>query len=368
MKIFPVDPYFPEEDRAFILKEFEKILEGKGFLSNDKFNREFEEAYKKLTGAKYALTVNNGTSAIELSLRTLGLEGKDILMPTNTSAATLFAIVNSGNTPVLCDIGDDLSLDPDSVEDEITRNTGAVVTVHIGGFISPETYRLKEFCDGMEIYLIEDGAQSVGSSLNGLQQGNFGDMSTTSFFSTKVATTGEGGMVSTDEEFLYNKADLIRNQAKVREKLKGVYQNYHESLGYNYRMTEVQALMGLTQLARLEEMISTRKKIANVYDQELSGWKFFDEPVGSKPNWYKWIGKCKNREEVYKYMKEEGIFMGGMVYEIPLHTMPPFKQFAHGSLLNSELLQELMFCPPIHAKMTVEQAYVVCEKLKEVLR
>ena len=368
MKIFPVDPYFPPEDRAFILKEFEKILEGKGFLSNDKFNREFEDAYKKLTEVKYALTVNNGTSAIELAIRTLGLEGKDILMPTNTSAATLFAIVNSGNTPVLCDIEDDLSLDPESVENEITKNTGAVVAVHIGGFISENTLRLKEFCDGMEIYLIEDGAQSVGSKLYGQSQGSFGDISTASFYSTKVATTGEGGMISTDEEFLNNKAELIRNQAKIPVKLKGVYQNYHETFGYNYRMTEVQALMGLTQLARLEEMIAKRKKIADVYDAELSAWKFFDESTSSKPNWYKWIGKCKNREEVYKYMKEEEIFMGGMVYEIPLHTMPPFKKFAHGSLLNSELLQELMFCPPIHAKMTVEQAHVVCEKLKEVLR
>ena len=363
-KIFPVSPYFSEEDRKFILEEIDKILKGEGFLSNHKWNREFEKEYANYVGSKYALTTNNGTSALELMYTASNLKGSEIIIPTNTFAATAFAAIHAGAKPVFADISDDLCLSPESVEDKITNKTKAVVVVHIGGFISPNVEILKEICDKNGLYLLEDAAHAQGSILNGQKAGTFGEAAATSFFSTKVITTGEGGMITTNNEELYEKAILIRDQAKVK---KGIYQNYHEEIGDNFRMTEIQALIGLIQLRNLEKFIEKRTKIARLYDKGLRGsLRFIEVPKNSRPNYYKWIGFFSgDREKLYLAMREKGIFMGGLVYEFPLHILPAFLAYASGELPNSEKLCSQIICPPIHSQMTEDDVNLVVKNLKE---
>lgn len=364
--IYPTCPYFSEDDRKFILEEFDNILKGKGFLTDSTWNRKFESEFAKYIGVKYALTASNGTSALDLIYRAQNWKGSEVIVPSNTFAATANALINAGAIPIFADIGDDLSIDVDDAGDKITDSTSAIVVVHIGGFISKNIADLQNLCDNNGIPLIEDSAQATGSALNGYFTGNFGVASAFSFFSTKVITTGEGGMVTTDDEDLYNKMKIIRDHGK--EKL-GIYQNYHKVWGYNFRMTEVQALMGLTQLSHIEEFIKARKKIAKIYDEELREWKAFEVPDNSRPNWYKWIGLCdeNKREELYIKAKEKGVTMGGMVYEFPLHLLPAFEKYRRDDLPNAEDLCSRMFCPPIHTQMTEEDAKKVCEVIKEFL-
>jgi len=365
-KIFPVSPYFSGEDRKFILEEVDKILKGEGFLSNHKWNREFEKEYANYVDSKYALTTNSGTAALELVYKALNLKGSEIIIPTNTFAATAFAAINAGARPVFADISNDLCLSLESVKDKISNKTKAVVIVHIGGFISPNVKELKEFCNKNGLYFLEDAAHAQGSILNGQKAGTFGEAGATSFFSTKVMTTGEGGMITTNNEELYEKAKLIRNQAKVK---KGIYQNYHEEIGNNFRMTEIQALMGLIQLRNLEKFIKKRTKIARTYDKGLKGsLRFIEASENSRPNYYKWIGFFNgDREKLYLVMREKGIFMGGFVYEFPLHILPAFTTYASGKLPNSEKLCPKIICPPIHSQMTEDDANYVIKNLKEVI-
>lgn len=365
--IFPACPYFSEEDRKFILKEFDNILSGKGFLTDSTWNRKFEEEFAKYIGTKFALTTSNGTSALDLIYRALDLKGSEVIVPTNTFAATANALINAGGIPVFADIGDDLNIDADDVEKKITKNTKVIVVVHIGGFISEDIVALQNLCCKYDLLLIEDSAQAAGSKLGGNLAGNFGNASAFSFFSTKVITSlGEGGMVTTNDEELYNRMKIIRDHGK--EKL-GIYQNYHKVWGYNFRMTEVQALGGLSQLSHIEEFIKARENIAKVYDKELRYWKAFQESNSSRPNWYKWIGLCdeEKREELYLKAKENGVNMGGMVYEFPLHVLPAFAHYRRDDLPNAENLCSRMFCPPIHTQMTEEDAKKVCEVIKDIL-
>lgn len=365
--IYPTVPYFPSEDVEFILNEFKNILEGKGFLTDSSWNRKLEEEFAKYIGTKYALTASNGTSALDLIYRGLDLKGKEVIITDNTFAATVNSLINAGGIPVFSDIGDDLQINVEDVENKITRNTKAVVAVHIGGFVSDNILDLATLCDLNELYLIEDSAQAVGSKdINGDFAGSFGIASGYSFFSTKVMTSGEGGIVTTNDEELYNRMKIIRDHGKEK---KGIYQNWHNIWGYNFRLTEVQALMALTQLRRVEEFIKKREDIAKVYDKELSDFKAFEH--SGRPNWYKWIGLCdeEKREGLYIKAKEQGVSMGGMVYEFPLHLLPCFKEYVrpYDDFPNAEEKCAQMFCPPIHTQMSKEDALKVCEVIKGIL-
>ncbi|MBI2829945.1 MAG: DegT/DnrJ/EryC1/StrS aminotransferase family protein, partial [Chloroflexi bacterium] len=246
------------------------------------------------------------------------------------------------------------------VEKKLTPRTKAVVTVHIGGLVSPHTLELADICKRKGIYLIEDAAHAQGSAYGDQKAGTFGIGGAFSFFSTKVMTTGEGGMVITSDESIYKKALVLRDQAKI---VKGSYQNYHEELGYNWRMTEVTALMGITQLDLLDKFIERRNQIAKIYDEELANVKnlrILRRPSAARHNYYKYIGFLENydREKLQKEVKEKfGVSMGGYVYEIPLHKQPAFKEFVDGSLPRAEDLCQRHVCPPIFYTMTDEEAH-----------
>jgi len=372
MKIPATKPYFGQEDVAYILEKFKNILEGKSFLTQYKYCEEFERRFAGYTGSKFAVTTNSGTAALEIIFRALGCKGFDVIVPTNTFAATAFAVINAGGRPIFADCTDDLTVDPEDVKKKISDKTKAIVTVHIGGIVSPRTKELVELSEENDIYLVEDAAHAHGSMLDNKKAGTFGIAGAFSFFSTKVMTTGEGGMIVTDDEELYRKSMILRDQAKTK---KGNYQNYHEELGYNWRMTEVQALMGLTQLNNLEGFIKRRNEIARIYDEELGdcpNLSILETPTNVRRNYYKYIAFLENynRDKLYEELKTKGVSMGGYVYEIPLHLQPAFKEFSEGrgSLSVSEDLCSRHICPPIYYTMTDEEAIYVAESIRECLR
>lgn len=363
---------FTEEDIRFIIKNLRDILHGKIFFSQYKFCEEFEKKFAQYIGTKYAVSVTNGTCALEIILRTLKIEGKEVIVPTNTFAATAFAVIHAGGVPVFADCQDDLTIDPKDVMRRITKRTKAIITVHIGGFVSPSTKELVNFCRENGLYLVEDAAHAHGSMLGGRKAGSFGIASGFSFFSTKVMTTGEGGMIATDDENIYKKAVVLRDQAKIK---KGIYQNYQEEIGNNWRMLEVTALLGLRQLKRLEHFIQRRTHIAEIYNRELVGVKgvsVLKIPPNLRTNYYKYtlfLDKI-NRETLQGALKEKyHISLGGYVYEIPLHKLPAFKRYSQNiKMSNAERLCATHICLPIYSKMTTREAFYTINSFKKCLK
>jgi dTDP-4-amino-4,6-dideoxygalactose transaminase len=368
-RTIPVQRYdFPDEDIDYVLGELRTLLADRDFLTLGRYGELFEEEFAAYSGARYAVAVNSGTAALEIILRGIGVEGADVIVPTNTFAATAYAVIHAGGRPIFADCGDDLCVDPDDVERRLTPATKAVIAVHIGGLISPGILRLRELCEERGLALVEDAAHAHGSRLDGLQPGSFGVAAAYSFFSTKVITTGEGGMITTGDEGLAVKARLLRDQAKVAG------QNRHDVVGYNWRLTEFQAIVGLAQLRRLDEFISDRLRIAAVYDSVLQGASEHLRPLslpdGADPNFYKNIVVLDgiDVETVSRELaSRHGVRLGGFVYDVPCHEQPAFQSGAVESLPRAEDLCRRHICPPIYPSLSDADAKYIAEALLEVV-
>jgi perosamine synthetase len=363
--------YFPEEDRRKLLKRIDAILEN-GQLTLGKYTKEFEERYAAYVGTQYAIAVNSGTSALEISLRALDINSSSVIVPTNTFFATPAAVIHAGGKVIFADVTDNLSLDPESLRQNIESDTKGVIVVHIGGFITPQLAEIQEICEEHDLFLIEDAAHAHGSTLNGKKAGSFGIAAAFSFYPTKVITSGEGGMITTNDENIYRRALVFRDQGK-----EGFSSNRHIEIGYNWRMSEVHAVIGLSQFARLEEFISDRRKIAQIYDDgllEIGGVAPLKVPPEAKSNYYKYVSFLKDgidRTALKKELKEQyNVSLSGEVYELPCHLQPVFENQHYGrsgGLTMAEHLCERHICLPIFAKMTEEEGLYVVDSLKEVI-
>ena len=365
MFIPPVKPYFSEDDIVFITEKFREILEGNGFLSQHKYCEQFENEFAKYNNSKYAITTSNGTTSLDLIYRALNLKGTEVIVPSNTMAATIFPLIYNTATPVFADCLDDMTLNPEDVTARITNKTKAVVTVHIGGLVSPATKELQEICESNDLYLIEDAAHAHGSNFNGENAGNFGIAGSFSFFSTKVMTTGEGGMVVTRDETINENIRLIKDQAKVAHK------NYHEILGHNFRMTEVQGLMGIRQLSMLDKFIEKRVHLKKIFDekfQEFDSFEPLEIPNAGRHSLYKYIvipPKRFDREKHKKVLREKyNAIMGGYVYDVPCHSQPVFKEYSKERLPRTEDLCSRHICPPMYYEMTDEEAEYLIDSIQ----
>ena len=363
-------PYFSEEDIDFITEKFRDILKGNSFLSMYKYGEEFESRFASYIGTKFAVGCNSGTSALELICRAIGVEGKEVILPSNTFIATANAILNAGGQPVFADCTDTMCLDAEDVKRKITAKTAAVIHVHIGGLVSKDILKLQNICKESNIHLVEDAAQAHGSSLNGIKAGAFGIAAGFSFFSSKVMTTGEGGMVSTNQASFVEKMKSMREFGKVKT---DIYVNYHTSIGYNWRMPEVAALLGIRQLEALPAFIKRRGEIAKIYSEELSNSKdiqiIYPEEA-SESNYYKFIVILPNHDRavIHKTLAKHDIQLGGYVYEVPLHKQPVFAWVNNFSLPRTEFLCAHHICLPVFYSMSDGQARFVAKMLKEALK
>lgn len=370
MKNIPATkPSFSNDDIKFITKKFEEILSGKSFLSMGKYSQQFEEEFATYTGTNFAVACNSGTSALELIFRALDVKDKEVILPSNTFIATANAIINAGGTPVFSDCNDDMCLDYEHTIKLITENTAAICHVHIGGLISNSAIKLAKLCDEKDIHFVEDAAQAHGTIYDDKKAGTLGIAAGFSFFSTKVITTGEGGMVTTNDAGLVEKMKSIREFGKEK---KGIFTNYHTSLGYNWRMPEVSALMGIRQLKSIEAFIEARKNVAMTYDSLLNdknGIRVIRPPAKSRFNYFKYIFVLDklDRQMVHEYLIERGINPSGYVYELPLHKQPVFSEYSNVSLPNTELLCSKHICLPIYPSLKLEETKYIVKTLTEIL-
>jgi len=369
MRVPPASIHIPEEDRAWILGRIDECLQS-GRLTLGEYGAALEADFAQRCGVRYAAAVSSGTSALEIILRALGVQGREVIVPTNTFFATAAAVAHAGGRVRFADCDPaSFALDVDSLKAALSAETAAVIVVHIGGIITPRIDEIRAICDAAGVPLVEDAAHAHGCALGGRPAGSLGRAASFSFYPTKVITSGEGGMIVTDDESLYREALIYRDQGK-----EGFTTNYHVRLGYNWRLSEPHAIIGLAQLRRLDEFIARRAEIASVYDGGLTGLAPrlvpVRPPAGSVCNYYKYIVMLNgiDRAGLKKMMREEfDVGLSGEVYETPCHQQPVFASASGGSLPMAEELCARHICLPVSARMTVEDARYVAEALESAI-
>jgi perosamine synthetase len=360
---------FLPEDRIWIAERIQEVLES-GQLTLGKYGAAFEEKFAALCGMRHGIAVNSGTSSLEIILRSLGVEGRDVLVPTNTFFATAAAVVHAGGNPVLLDMDpESFSIHPGEVEKRLTPRTAGIIVVHIGGIVSAQMPALVELAQRKGLWLVEDAAHAHGSSLGSVKAGAFGIASSFSFYPTKVMTSGEGGMIVTNDDKLSEEARIYRDQGKASFTV-----NAHIRMGYNWRMSEPHAIIGLRHLERLPAMIADRQAVAACYDQSLRDFqnlKTLPVPANGTCNYYKYIAILKekrDRKELKAALREKyGVSLAGEVYEEPLHKQPIFEQYCAGPLPIAEDLCARHICLPIFSGMQVSDAQQVICALRQVI-
>ena len=278
---------FSAEDRRAVLALVDESLRT-GSLTLGPHTRRFEEAFAARHDAAHAVAVSSGTSALEIILRAIGVDGREVVVPTNTFFASAAAVVHAGGTPRLAEVSaSTLALSAETVEAALTPDTAAVMLVHIGGLISPEVDAIRTLCDERGVLLVEDAAHAHGSSHDGRPAGSFGHAAAFSFYPTKVLTSGEGGMIVTGDAALRDEAVIYRDQGKA-----GFLGGDHVRMGSAWRMSELHAAVGLVHLGRLDEAIATRQAVAERYDKalaDLGRCEPVEVPDGSVTNYYKYV-------------------------------------------------------------------------------
>ena len=360
---------FLPEDRKWIAERIQEVL-ASGQLTLGKYGSEFEKKFAELCGTRHAVAVNSGTSALEIILRSLAIDGRDVLVPTNTFFATAAAVVHAGGNPILVDMDpESFAILPEDVEKSITAKTAGIILVHIGGIVSSNTPALIELASEKGLWVVEDAAHAHGSSYLSVSAGTFGIAGAFSFYPTKVMTSAEGGMIVTNDDQIAEESRIYRDQGKASFTV-----NAHVRMGYNWRMSEPHAIIGLKHLGRLPAMIEERRTIASIYDMgldEFGNLYPLKIPAGGICNYYKYIAVMKNprdRKALKAELREHyGVSLAGEVYEEPLHKQPVFAEYAAGSLPVSEDLCARHICLPVFPGMKQSEAMQVLDALKQVI-
>jgi perosamine synthetase len=306
-------------------KYVNECLDSSWISSRGEFISRFENEFRKFIGIEHATAVSNGTVALHLALVTLGIgPGDEVIVPSFTYIASVSNISQTGATPVFVDsLADTWQMDPKDVKRKITANTKAIMAVHLYGHPC-DMDELVRIAKEHDLFLIEDCAEAFGSTYKDKHVGTFGDLSTFSFYGNKTITTGEGGMIVTNDETLYDRAYHLKMHglAKYRE-------YWHDVLGFNYRMTNICAAIGLAQIEKANEKISKKRQLAIWYNEALK-----DLPVKPHGEYGKvfhsyWMysiltGSPDERESLKAFMTKAGIETRPTF--LPVHTMPMFSQ------------------------------------------
>ncbi len=345
-----------------------------------------EEAEKKLceiTGAKYAVLLSNGTAALHAICYAAGIkEGDEVITTPITFAASANCVLYCGGTPVFADINPETyNLDPGSVEQCITDKTKAVIAVDYTGQ-AVELDRLREICDRHDLLLIEDAAHSLGTKYRGQPVGSLADMTEFSFHPVKTCTAGEGGAVTTNDEELYKKLLLFRTHGITRvqdwmdKPSEGGWYYQQILLGYNYRITDMQAALLISQLGKLDLFAGRRKELVKMYDEafrdmpEIVVQKEIPESDTVRHLYIIQLDTdlltC-GRTEIFDALKAEGV--GVNVHYIPVYSFPYYQKLGYkmGTCPNAERLYERIISIPLYYGMTDSDAGKVIEAIKKVI-
>ncbi|MCP4971777.1 MAG: DegT/DnrJ/EryC1/StrS family aminotransferase [Arcobacter sp.] len=357
-KIPVYQPSLDGNEKKYLLE----CLESTWISSKGRFINSFESEFAKYIGIKSASSVCNGTIALHLALLALGLKNNDeVIVPSFTYIASVNAISYVGATPVFVDIlPHNWQLDPDDVIKKITPRTRAIMPVHLYGHPA-DMYRITEIAKENNLYLIEDCAEAFGSKINNKHVGTFGDISTFSFFGNKTITTGEGGMVVTDNEELFSRIQKLKNQGN------SINQEYWQDIiGHNFRMTNMAAAIGLAQLERADIILKKKRDIANLYKNELAGLpiKFQEEYDNVEHSYWMFNILVENstvRKKLREYLKNKLIETRPTFY--PVHTMSMYSSQKQ-SLPISEDIGLRGITLPSYPDLSMDEINYICINIR----
>lgn len=317
----------------------------------------FENRFAAYCGTKYALTVSNGTVGLHLALVAYGVgSGDEVIVPDLTFVATANSVRMAQATPVMVDVcRDTYCIDPEQVLRAITPRTKAIMPVHLYGHPA-NMPALREIALKHQLHLIEDAAEAHGASIDGIRTGALGDCGVFSFYGNKIITSGEGGMITTDDESLFQRLKYLRDHAMSKD-----VRYWHTEVGYNYRMTNMQAALGLSQLEKIDQFIARRAELLEQYRAMLEPHGIECNPaVCSQPvNWMTCavvedLGR-EQRDKVISLMRENGV--DARPFFFPVSRLPMY-----GGRINpvSQMLSESGLNLPTYVDLTTEQVSEVC--------
>ena len=357
--------------------------------------KQFEKEIAEKIGVKHAITVGNGTDALIIALKSLGIkEGDEVITTDYTFFATAEAIRFVGATPVFCDVElDTYNIDPSQIEEKITDKTKAIICVHLFGNAC-KMDEINDIAKRHNLYVVEDAAQAINSQYNGKNVGNLGDVACFSFFPTKnLGCFGDGGMITTNDDDLATiiralkvhgsgengmKAYAILNDEEVEvvEQNSGdntVYnplKYYNYLIGHNSRLDEIQAAILRIKLKHLDEYTENRRSISHRYVEALKDTSLVmpTETDGGKHVFHLFILQSENREEIESKLKEKGIATG-TYYKVPMHLQKAFNDLGYkkGDFPNAEYLSERTFAIPLFPEMNDEEREYIINSIKEIV-
>jgi dTDP-4-amino-4,6-dideoxygalactose transaminase len=336
-----------------------------GWLTQGRKVAEFEDKFAKYVGAKEAIAVFNGTVALHLTMILAGVRSNDeVIVPSFTFISTANAVLFQNATPLFAEIDPNtFNISPEDVKKQITDKTKAIIPVHYGGQVV-DMDSIMEIAKERDLIVVEDAAEAHGAKYKKKHAGAFGDMAIFSFTPIKNMTTGEGGMITTSNEGYAEKLRILRNQ--------GMDAPYHHvMLGYNYRMTEMQAAFGLVQLEKLEYILERKNEIARFYDSELG--KIPDivmpyvAPYTTRHGYYLYTIKTPQRDILMKRLSEKGI--ESKIYFSPVHLQPYYRTlgFKEGLLLITENVAKEVLSLPLRPTLSDEDVKYIVDVIKEAM-
>jgi len=353
-----------EKEREYV----NDCLETGWISSKGKYVAAFEEAFSRFCGVRYGVATCNGTVALHLALVVLGIgPGDEVIVPTLTFVATANAVVYTGARPVFVDSEPyTWNIDPAKIEEKITARTKAIIPVHLYGHPA-DMDPIVEIARRHGLYVIEDAAEAHGALYKGKRVGSLSDIACFSFYGNKTITTGEGGMVLTDNPEWAERAAWLRGHGMSRER-----QYWHPVIGYNYRMTNVQAAIGLGQLERLEEFIACKRRNAQLYNSllaEVPGITLPPEAPWAQNIYWMYSILIEDdfgisRDELALRLREKGIETRPFFH--PMHTMPPHHRDERFPV--AEELSRKGINLPSSPRLTREQIEFICQSIRECRR
>lgn len=363
-RIFVAQPKLAGNERNYVLD----CLDTNWISSNGKYIGKFEDAFATFCGVKHAIATNNGTTALHLALVVLDLKpGDEVIIPTVTYIATANAVRYCGATPVLVDVcAKTMNINPDDIERKITSKTRGIIPVHLYGHPA-EMESVNAIARRHGLWVVEDAAEAHGAEVLGRKVGNLSTCATFSFFGNKIITTGEGGMVTTNDDELAAKLRLFRGQGMDPER-----RYWFPVVGYNYRMTNIQAAIGLAQMETIDKALSDRQRLAAWYNDALSdlSGKIL---LPKQQSWAKqvyWMyniflqdGGEHKRDTVMRKLDEMGIETRPVFY--PMHVLPPYQEDASYPI--ADLWAQRGINLPTHQDLTQDDVLRIADSLKKVL-
>ena len=373
IKVPFIIPEITKNDKKTVLNALNSRL-----LTDGPKLHKFESIFAKFTGAKFAVGVSNGTAALHLSLKALGIgKGSEVIIPDLTFVATASSVLLTGATPVLVDVDEDLNISIPSIKKAITTRTKAIIPVHFAGK-SCKIRQIAAIAKKNHIAIVEDCAHAIGAKTNNKHVGTFGQTGCFSFYPTKNFTTIEGGMVITNSKHI---ADFVRSarnhgisKTLASRFAKGKPWNYDiENPGYNYRLDEIRASLGINQMKRIKKMNSLRKKAANYYTEKLvnvGGVVVPNKSIGEEHVHHLYVIKITRKYSITRDILFQKLLKKGIrtsVHYKPLHMFTTFKKMAKisDSLSNSKSAYSQILSLPIYPSISKKQQDLVIHNIEK---